>query len=263
MKTKEQEMKTKEQEMRGKVEIMGAREQEVKARERENDARERENKAIEVKNKEKAQENQAKERELKEREQELKRKEQQLVHKEQQLQTEHQTHKTGETGRGAEEKKKQVVDVAGVRYSRQFDFRDKGRPRGMTSDGNHLFVCDGDNNCVKVFEKKGTFLRKFGKEGSNDGEFYDPWFLAYHESELFVSEFVNQRIQVVSVEGVFKRKISLDFNPQGSPFGSKSASSPTILEAPFMSFLRRKSSPQVGKLRVGTRPTSKPSRCVL
>ena len=85
----------------------------------------------------------------------------------------------------------------------------------MTSDGNHLFVCDFYNDCVKVFEKKGTFLRQFGKYGSNDGEFRDPYFLAYHESELFVSEFANKRIQVVSVEGVFKRQFSLDFFPKG------------------------------------------------
>ena len=34
----------------------------------------------------------------------------------------------------------------------------------MTSDGNHLFVCDIDNSCVKVFEMKELFCVSLVRE---------------------------------------------------------------------------------------------------
>ena len=38
-------------------------------------------------------------------------------------------------------------------------------------------VSDRDEHCMKVFDRNGNFLYKFGKKGEGEGEFNDPRFL--------------------------------------------------------------------------------------
>ena len=38
-----------------------------------------------------------------------------------------------------------------------------------------FFVADSRNHCIKVFDNNGEFLYKFGKSGTGDGEFSQPY----------------------------------------------------------------------------------------
>ena len=58
-------------------------------------------------------------------------------------------------------------------------------------------VCDEFNHRVQVFELNGKFIGKFGREGSNLGEFKNPASLAIlSNGRIAVSEWNNHRIQL-------------------------------------------------------------------
>ena len=64
----------------------------------------------------------------------------------------------------------------------------------------HMFpVCDGGNQCVKVFHQPGTFLYKFGKEGNQDGELN--YLLVDSSDNLRDTD--NDRVQQFSLDGRF------------------------------------------------------------
>ena len=44
------------------------------------------------------------------------------------------------------------------------------KPRSCLPYKNKLFVSDSGNHCITAFDKSGTFLHKFGKEGNQDGQ---------------------------------------------------------------------------------------------
>ena len=47
----------------------------------------------------------------------------------------------------------------------------------MTSDGK-MIVTDNTNNCIRIFSADGCPIKKFGGEGSEDGQFRNPCGLA-------------------------------------------------------------------------------------
>ena len=72
----------------------------------------------------------------------------------------------------------------------------------------------GTTECVKVFDMKGSFLRKFGSKGRGEREFESACFLAYEDSHLYIADCFNSRIQIWSVDGVFKTSFPLSFQPR-------------------------------------------------
>ena len=44
------------------------------------------------------------------------------------------------------------------------------KPRSCLPYKNKLFVSDSGTHCITAFDKSGTFLQKFGKEGNQDGQ---------------------------------------------------------------------------------------------
>ena len=72
---------------------------------------------------------------------------------------------------------------------------------------NKFFVSDSKNNCIKVFDKSGTFLHKFGKQGNQDGQFNNPRGLLIDSSNnLLVCDEENNRVQQFSLDGRFTGK---------------------------------------------------------
>ena len=72
---------------------------------------------------------------------------------------------------------------------------------------NYLIVSDSDDHCVKVFDREGKFLYKFGKQGTGDGEFGWPRGLSVNKvGQLFVCDGDNHRIQVFELSGKFVTK---------------------------------------------------------
>ena len=78
------------------------------------------------------------------------------------------------------------------------------KPVHCVSHGNRYFVSDRDGNCIKVFSDQGDFLYQFGRRGTGDGEFRDPWGLAVDKSgRLVVCDYGNHRIQLFQLDGTF------------------------------------------------------------
>lgn len=84
------------------------------------------------------------------------------------------------------------------------------RPTGVAWDARRkrLYVADTHAHDIKVFDEAGNFVGHFGERGDGKGEFNFPTFLALRGDELYVSDTMNARIQVVSAEdGEFRRTI--------------------------------------------------------
>ena len=78
------------------------------------------------------------------------------------------------------------------------------RPISCIPCKNMFLVADGDNNCIKVFDQRGTFLYKFGKEGNRDGQFKSPrGMLLDSSNNLLVCDMNNNRVQQFSLDGRF------------------------------------------------------------
>lgn len=75
-----------------------------------------------------------------------------------------------------------------------------------------LVVCDPANHRVQVFSRSGSFLRKFGTQGSGEGQFNAPVAAAVSaDNKIYVADRDNHRVQVFSSTGAFLLK----FGQQG------------------------------------------------
>ena len=80
----------------------------------------------------------------------------------------------------------------------------------------YLIASHFNEHCIKVFDKAGHFLYKFGKYGTGDGEFNGPYHLSINKAEhLMVCDRNNHRIQVFEVSGKFLGK----FGSEGDKIG--------------------------------------------
>ena len=70
------------------------------------------------------------------------------------------------------------------------------------SKSGKIYVLDGANNRVKIFNRKGKMLFSFGKSGKGAGEFYNPVGLEIDNREnIYVADTGNQRIQIFNPGG--------------------------------------------------------------
>ena len=81
--------------------------------------------------------------------------------------------------------------------------------------GKHFIVSDIDH-CIKIFDLKGNYLYKFGKQGEGDGDFKSPrGLLMTQAGQLAVCDSENHRVQVFEQNGKFFTK----FGKNGSEIG--------------------------------------------
>lgn len=73
------------------------------------------------------------------------------------------------------------------------------RPTGVALNpvAGELFVADTMAHDIKVFDTTGRLLRTLGRRGEADGEFNFPTHLAWARGELFVTDTLNNRVQVL------------------------------------------------------------------
>ena len=68
----------------------------------------------------------------------------------------------------------------------------------------HIYVVDHNNHRIQVLNPDLTFSYSFGNEGSAEGEFSQPWFIAMDNQGLvYISDTGNNRIQVFTSEGKY------------------------------------------------------------
>jgi DNA-binding beta-propeller fold protein YncE len=77
------------------------------------------------------------------------------------------------------------------------------QPSDVDVGKNHgIYVLDGVNNQVKVFDEKGAFLFSFGSKGTGRGQFESPLGLTIDSAgRVFVADTGNRRVQTFSAEG--------------------------------------------------------------
>ena len=72
------------------------------------------------------------------------------------------------------------------------------------SDDGLIYVLDGVNNIVKVFDHNGKFKFSFGRKGKSSGRFMFPLGIDIDSSGLvYIADSGNHRVQVFSPEGIY------------------------------------------------------------
>jgi DNA-binding beta-propeller fold protein YncE len=92
-------------------------------------------------------------------------------------------------------------------------------PRGVCADGDVVVVSEGAHR-ISVFSRgDGALLRRFGSEGSGDGQLHRPYGLCFMPGHrhIAVADRSNSRVSVFSVEGEFIRHVGVGklSNPAG------------------------------------------------
>ncbi len=81
-----------------------------------------------------------------------------------------------------------------------------------------IYIMDGVNNRVNVFDEEGNFKSSFGGTGSTKGKFKIPVGITTdRDGRVYVADTGNRRIQVFSSDGGFERQISLPPGEKGKP----------------------------------------------
>lgn len=77
------------------------------------------------------------------------------------------------------------------------------RPTGLAYDpqGRRIYVSDTAAHDIKVFDDEGRLLKTIGRRGEAEGEFNFPTYLAFARGELYVTDTMNSRIQILAEEG--------------------------------------------------------------
>jgi DNA-binding beta-propeller fold protein YncE len=84
------------------------------------------------------------------------------------------------------------------------------RPTGLARDAasGRLYVADTQAHDLKVFDDAGTLVATIGRRGVQPGEFNFPTHLAVAGGELYVTDTLNHRVQVLRLpDGAFLRQI--------------------------------------------------------
>lgn len=73
-----------------------------------------------------------------------------------------------------------------------------------------IYVVDGVNNKIKVFDRNGRFVSSFGNKGSGRGEFSQPLGIDIDDSDkVYIADSGNQRVQIFGTTGSFIAEIKL------------------------------------------------------
>jgi len=81
------------------------------------------------------------------------------------------------------------------------------RPMNLTIANNELFVADLWLDHISVYSLDGKFRRNIGNAGDGPSGFNSPGGVAVNDrGELFVADFLNQRVQQLSKDGTFIRQ---------------------------------------------------------
>jgi len=93
-------------------------------------------------------------------------------------------------------------------FNIQHDFKN---PSDVSVSGSgQIYIVDGVNNKIKIFNKNGKYLHSFGTEGSGEGEFRFPLGIDLDSSgNIYVADTGNHRIQIFNPEGIYRAQIKL------------------------------------------------------
>ena len=92
-----------------------------------------------------------------------------------------------------------------------------GRPWGIAFGKNGMWaVVDNSNHCVYIFDGEDQFVKKFGSNGSFNGQFQSPQGFAFDkDNHLYIADCGNHRVQKFTIDGEYLLK----FGSYGSEVG--------------------------------------------
>ena len=97
----------------------------------------------------------------------------------------------------------ELIKCVGGRGGKEGEFNG---PRGVTLYDNQVYVCDGNNRRIQVFDLDLNFVRSIGSYGKGRGEFNAPLDVKFDTvGNMFVADFNNSRVQVLDSSGHFMR----------------------------------------------------------
>ena len=105
------------------------------------------------------------------------------------------------------------MDVSDLRWVRSIGSRGTGEGQfqyiiDISVDAEHIVVSDYEAHNVSLFDKVScAFIRKFGRYGSDQGQFDCPLGVCLDCDNVYVCDRGNNRVQVLTKEGVFVRFI--------------------------------------------------------
>ena len=92
-------------------------------------------------------------------------------------------------------------------------------PIGVAVHDERVLVCDRGNNRVVILNRDLEFIKEFGRKGSGNGQFKNLYGIATDTQDIvYVSDFGNDRVQVLTSEGEHIQTIGSD-TKLGSPAG--------------------------------------------
>ena len=103
------------------------------------------------------------------------------------------------------------VQVKARQFKPVLSFGQRGSSAGMfiepwgvaVNERNEIAVTETGNLRVQLFSSNGTHLRSFGRIGNNQGEFYFPTGIAFHNDNIIVVDTCNHRVQLFSDQGEY------------------------------------------------------------
>ena len=97
----------------------------------------------------------------------------------------------------------ELIKCVGQRGRKEGEFDD---PLGVTLHDNKVYVCDGGNHRIQVFDLDLNFVRSISSCGNGRGEFNAPRDVKFDTAgNMYVAEYVNERVQVMDSSGHFIR----------------------------------------------------------
>jgi DNA-binding beta-propeller fold protein YncE len=144
--------------------------------------------------------------------------------------------KSGKIGKRCLVKKKYIIHIAAILFgvvisgicaandcvATKFLFDIKpsaNQPSDIAiSSGGDIYLVDGVNNRIIVFNSSGNRKFEFGREGDGKGEFKYPLGIDISDDgKVFIADTGNHRIQVFSLRGKFKYMFNVKSGPEERP----------------------------------------------
>lgn len=76
------------------------------------------------------------------------------------------------------------------------------QPMGIAYDNGRIFICDSEENTIKVFDAEFNFLSSIGSTGNELGCFLNPSDITILDGKAYVLDSGNNRLQIIDTEGV-------------------------------------------------------------
>lgn len=85
------------------------------------------------------------------------------------------------------------------------------KPSDIAVNADRIYVVDGDNNRIVIYNKQGQYISQFGKFGKRKGEFNYPVGIGLDtDGNVYVADTKNHRIQIFDEDGDYEKMIKTE-----------------------------------------------------